>query len=244
VFRKMFQGGSSRNRGPRLAMRDADDEPPRDAPVWPCEWPSENFMDRAGIKEEFNAYLPNVDLVSFEADKYPQYHHLTSSFVRRFEFSSSRNSPTIMFDLYEKSCTMDLEDFTSACKLAQWGSVSDPRKSEFRDFLAGITVGESRDIAQATIGSIRFPAIHYFALFIGRCINVKDEACHMCVSDLSILRSVVLGEQSYNLEAIFARRLHNSRFNGDYFGGIYATCLADFLMWTFVRMILSCLLLI
>ena len=51
MLRKMFQGGSSRKQGPRLAMRDADEEPPRDAPVRPCEWPSENFMDRAGIKE-------------------------------------------------------------------------------------------------------------------------------------------------------------------------------------------------
>src|SRR3954463_9182824 len=168
MLRKMFQGGSSRKQGPRLAMRDADDEPLRDAPVRPYEWPSENFMDRAGIKEEFNAYLRNADLVSFEADKCHQYHQLTSSFVRRFEFSSSCNSPTVMFDLYDKSYTMDLEDFTSAWKLPQWGSASDPRKSEFRDFLAGITVGESRDIAQATIGSIHFPAIHYFALFIGR----------------------------------------------------------------------------
>ena len=63
MFRKMYQGGSSRKQGPRLAMRDADDEPPRDAPVRPCEWPSENFMDRAGIKEEFNAYLRNAGLV-------------------------------------------------------------------------------------------------------------------------------------------------------------------------------------
>ena len=138
-------------------------------------------MDRAGIKEEFNAYLRNTDLVSFEAEKCRQYHYLTSSFVRRFEFSSSRNSQTIPFDLYENSYTMDLEDFTTACKLPQWGSSSEPRKSEFRDFLASITVGESRNIAQATIGSIHFPAIHYFALFIGRCINGKDEACHMCL---------------------------------------------------------------
>ena len=29
---------------------------------------------------------------------------------------------------------MDLEDFTTACKLPQWGSIRDPRKSEFRDF--------------------------------------------------------------------------------------------------------------
>src|SRR3954466_13100433 len=229
MLRKMFQGSSSRKQGPRLAMRDADEETPREAPVRPCEWPSENFMDRAGIKEEFNAYLRNADLVSFEADKCRQYHYLTSTFVRRFEFSSSHNSPTVLFDLYEKSYTMDLEDFTSACKLPQWGSVSEPRKYEFRNFLAGITVWESRYIAQATIGSIHFPAIHYFALFIGRCINGKDEACHMCVPDLSILRSVVLGDKSYNLGAIVACRLHNNKINGDFLGGIYATRLANFL---------------
>ena len=57
MLRKMFQGGSSKKQGPRIAMRDADEDPPRDAPVRPCEWPSENFMDCAGIKEEFKAYL-------------------------------------------------------------------------------------------------------------------------------------------------------------------------------------------
>ena len=99
----------------------------------------------------------------FEADKCPQYHDLTSSFVRRFEFSSSRNSLSVMFGLYGKSYTMDLEDFTTACKLPQWGNINDPHHSEFTDFLASTTVGESRDITQATIGSIHFPAIHYFA---------------------------------------------------------------------------------
>ena len=68
MFRKMYQDGSSRKQGPRFAMSDADDEPPRDALVQPCEWPLQDFMDRAGIKEEFNAYLRNADLVSFEAE--------------------------------------------------------------------------------------------------------------------------------------------------------------------------------
>ena len=90
-------------------------------------------------------------------------------------------------------------------------------------------MGESRDITQATIGSIHFLAIHYFSLFIGRCINGKDEACHMCVPDLSVLRSVVLGDKQYNLGAIVARRLHNNRIHGDFFGGIYATRIANFL---------------
>ena len=39
----------------------------------------------------------------------------------------------------------------------------------------------------------------------------------------------MLGGKSYNLGAIVARRLHRNRFNGDFFGGIYATRLADFL---------------
>ena len=90
-------------------------------------------------------------------------------------------------------------------------------------------MGESRDIAQATIGSIHFSAIHYFALFIGRCINGKDEACHMCVPDLYVLKSVVLGNKDYNLGAIVACRLHNNGISGDLFGGIYATRVANYL---------------
>ena len=54
----------------------------------------------------------------------------------------------------------------------------------------------------------------------------------------------MLGDKSYNLGAIVARRLHHNRFNGDFFGVIYATRLADFLGVTILMMILNCLLLI
>ena len=111
MFRKMYQGGSSRKQGPRPAIRDADDEPPREAQVRPCEWPSEEFMVQAGIKDEFDAYVRNADLEDFVSDKCLQYWYLTDSFVRRFKFTSSRNSHTVLFDLYDKSYTMDLEDF-------------------------------------------------------------------------------------------------------------------------------------
>ena len=119
-------------------------------------------MVQAGIKEEFDAYVRNTDLESFESDKCRQYLYLTDSFVRRFKFTSLRNSHNVLFDLYDKSYTMDLEDFNTACKLPHWGNVSEPRKAEYKDFLASITLGESREITQATIGSIPFPAIHYF----------------------------------------------------------------------------------
>ena len=48
MFRKMYQGGSSKKQGPRRAIREPDYELPREAQVRPCEWPSEDFMVRAG----------------------------------------------------------------------------------------------------------------------------------------------------------------------------------------------------
>ena len=88
MLRRMFQGGSSRKQGPRLAMRHGEEEPPRDAQVRPCEWPSDEFMVKAGIKDEFDAYVRNADLEDFLQDKCPQYYHLTDSFVRRFEYTA------------------------------------------------------------------------------------------------------------------------------------------------------------
>ena len=167
-------------------------------------------------------------------------YYLTDSFVRRFEFSSKRNTHTVLFDIYDESYTLDLEDFCEACKIPQWGSLSEPHKSEYNDFLASITIGETRNITQATIGSIHFPAIHYFSLFIGRCINGKHEHSHLCVPDLSVLECVVLGDKRYNLGVIIARRLHLNAKDGDLFGGIYASCLANYLGVPKGEMKLSC----
>ena len=51
----------------------------------------------------------------------------------------------------------------------------------------------------------------------------------MCVPDLSVLKSAVLGDKQYNLGAIAARRLHHNSVSGDLFGGIYATRVANYL---------------
>ena len=67
----MYQGGSSIKKGPKCAMREQDDEPPRDVEVRACEWPSDDFMINAGIKDEFDAYVRNADLEGFMSDKCP-----------------------------------------------------------------------------------------------------------------------------------------------------------------------------
>ena len=131
----MYQGGSSRKQGPRPPIREPDNELPRDAQVRPCECPSEDFMVRVGIKEEFDAYVRNANLESFVADKCRQYLYLTHLFVRRFKFTSSRNSQTVLFDLYDKSYTMDLEDFNTACKLPQWVVLVNLTSLNLKNFL-------------------------------------------------------------------------------------------------------------
>ena len=73
MFGKLYQGGSSRKQEPRLAIHELDDERPRKAQVWPCEWPPEEFMFQAGIKDEFDAYMRNADLEDFMSDKCRQY---------------------------------------------------------------------------------------------------------------------------------------------------------------------------
>ena len=140
MFRRNFHGGSSSKRGPRLAIREPDPYQPREAQVQPCEWPSDEFMIEAGFKDEFDTLVHNVGLEEFISDKCEQYVALTASFVRRFKFSVGRDT-SVLFDLYDKSYTMDLEDFNRICKIPVWGSLNDPPKSSVRDFFSGITVG-------------------------------------------------------------------------------------------------------
>ena len=47
--------------------------------------------------------------------------------------------------------------------------------------------------------------------------------------DLCVLKSVALVYKGYNLGAIVARRLQNNSRKGNFFGGIYATRVANYL---------------
>ena len=60
MSRKMYQGGSSRKQSLRRVIHELDPEPPRETHVKLCEWPSDEFMDRAGFKDEFYAYIKNA----------------------------------------------------------------------------------------------------------------------------------------------------------------------------------------
>ena len=101
MLRKMFQGGSSKKKPPRLVICEPDLELPRYAQVRPCEWPSDDFMTSVGFKDEFYAYVHKAELTDFVSDKCPQYYNLTNSFVRGFKYSVQRNTHSVLFYLYD-----------------------------------------------------------------------------------------------------------------------------------------------
>ena len=70
---------------------------------------SSRFMIRS--RRQALKPLGRADLEDFLQEKCSQYHNLTSSFVRRFEFSSSRNSQTVLFDLLWKFLYYGLTGF-------------------------------------------------------------------------------------------------------------------------------------
>jgi hypothetical protein len=68
--------------------------------------------------------------------------------------------------------------------------------------------------------------VHYFALFIAKCLLAREKVCALCAPDLAILRRALHMNDTYSLGAIVARRLHINRGKGKIHGGIYATHLA------------------
>ena len=130
------------------------------------------------------------------------------------------------FKLYENPFTISLERFAHLCKIPFCGSLDEPPRCEFEIFLTSLCYGETRGVTQGTIKSIHFPAIQYFALFNEKCIVGKQDCSTLCAPDLSLIRTALTDNRSYNLGAIFACRLQHNAGSGYFYGVIYTTRLA------------------
>ena len=69
--------------------------------------------------------------------------------------------------------------------------------------------------------------MHYFSLFIAKCLLAREKVGSLSAPDFAVLHRALYGDNTYSLGAIVARRLHLNRFKGKIHGGIYATCLAN-----------------
>src|SRR4051812_16359433 len=84
------------------------DTSPAKAMAFPCQ----DFMEDAGIREEFDALCANPGLTRLVTSHVPQYETLTAIFVNSFGFYSDND--TVVFRLYERLLTMPMSTFCEA----------------------------------------------------------------------------------------------------------------------------------
>ena len=82
-------------------------------------------------------------------------------------------------------------------------------------------------MSNVTATSLQFPSVHYFALFIEKCLTTREKVGALSASDFTILRRALHNDHTFSPGAIIARHLHLNRTKGKIHGGIYATRLAS-----------------
>ena len=185
---KFFRRGSS-SRSSKGVLGDAYDHDlniSRRAEVRPCEWPHNTFMNEAGIRQEFAQFVTNAGLTDFLAYECDQHHILTNSFMQKFYFMPRLDFPMVCFDLYAEHHELTLDEFCEICLIPSDGDLREPRPEVFEDFLRTLTVGEFRGVSKAHVTSLHFPVVHYFALFIGKCLTAREEGGVLSAPDLAI----------------------------------------------------------
>ena len=85
-----------------------------------------NFMEGAGILQEFAQYAANAGLTDFIAAECEQYHLLTNTFVQSFNFLPRNNPPEVQFNLYAETRQIPLTEFCNICMIPSDGSLVEP----------------------------------------------------------------------------------------------------------------------
>ena len=147
-MKKFLRGSSSRSS--KEKQKEEEEKPkfnlPRTAEVRPCEWPSDDFLRRAGIYEDFYLLIENACLTDFLHDQRHQYLLLTNTFVQNFYFFPKKSPPTVEFHLYDVVKEMPLAEFCEVCKIPFEGTLDEPHRNEVEAFINTITVGETRKV--------------------------------------------------------------------------------------------------
>ena len=173
IFRKF--GSKKNSKGVIGESSDSDLHPRRLAEVRSCEWPHTPFLEEDGILQEFMQYAANAGLTDFIAYEREQHQILTNIFVQNFTFLPRNNPPEVSFDLYAENHQIPLTEFCGICMIPSDGSLAEPRPAGFEAFYRTLTVRDERGVSAVTTTSIHFPALHYFTLFIAKCLLARKK---------------------------------------------------------------------
>ena len=100
----------------------------------------------------------------------------------------------MQFNLYPEPHQIPLTEFCEICLLPSDGSLAEPRPAEFESFYCTRTVGDERGVSSITAASLHFPAVHYFALFISKCLLAREKVGALSAPNLAVLRRALYGD--------------------------------------------------
>ena len=92
------------------------------------------------------------------------------------------------FDLHAQNHQIPLTEFCNICMIPSDGSLAEPRSVGFEDFYHTLTVGDERGVSATTAAGLHFPDVHYFALFITKCLLAREKVGALSAPDLVVLR--------------------------------------------------------
>jgi hypothetical protein len=197
----------------------------REERVFPSIYPCSEFMNAAGILQDFQTLISNAGLENFIDDEPPQYVKLTMFMVQNFRFSWSTSNPMVHYKIYNKSVDLPFDVFCAAIRVPQWGSRErmKERPKPLTDLYEEICQGRSFSGESGKIQNIHFPSIRYFAHFITKCVLARKVANKLSSCDLSFIAAALRGDRTYNLGALIVFRLDANHEKGGICGGLIAS---------------------
>src|SRR3954463_11388868 len=201
------------------------DSSPTKAMAFPCE----DFMEDAGIQEEFYALCANAGLTRLVTSRVPQYETLTAIFVNSFRFYP--DSDSVVFKIYERLLTMPMSIFCESLGLPDIGEKNKKNSQTvaLNTLLDSFCNTEVRKSNRQKISNILFPHLRYFAYYIARGVLARDNTSRTSTPDTAIMANALSGKHEYHVGSLIAKRLATNSNKGDLFGGVYATLLLQFI---------------
>ena len=198
--------------------------------MFPSLYPCSEFMNAAGILQDFRTLVSNAGLENFINDEPPQYAKLTMSVVQDFRCELKLANPVVHYKIYNIPITLPFDDFCTAIRVPQWGSREKikERPGPLMDLYKEICQGRNFTEEDGKIRNIQFPSIRYFAYFITKCVLARKVASKLSSFDLAFISAALKQDRTYNLGALIAQRLSTNRERGGICGGLIASRLLAF----------------
>ena len=89
----------------------------REEGVFPSLYPCSEFMNAAGILQDFRTLVSNAGLENFINDEPPQYAKLTMSVVQDFRCELKLANPVVHYKIYNIPITLPFDDFCTAIRV-------------------------------------------------------------------------------------------------------------------------------